>query len=53
LFINSLINNNKLISRFIIIFKYIIKLISLYSLKFFLIKNYKFLSNSLKYLFIK
>jgi hypothetical protein len=35
---------------FIIIFKYIAKLINLYSFSFFfLIKNYKFLYNSLKY----
>jgi hypothetical protein len=48
--INLLINNSKLIFRLVIIFKYIVKLINLYSLSFFfLIKNYKFLYSLLKY----
>jgi hypothetical protein len=48
--INSLTNNSKLISYFIIAFKYITKLINLYSLSFFLLtKNYKFLYSPLKY----
>ena len=48
--INLLIDSNKLVSRLVIIFKYIIKLISLYSPSFFfLIKNYKFLYSPLKY----
>jgi hypothetical protein len=48
--INLLTNSNKLASRLIIIFKYIIKLISLYSLSlFFLTRNYRFLYSSLKY----
>jgi hypothetical protein len=45
-----LTNNNKLISCFITIFKYIAELINLYSLSFFfLTKNYRFLYSSLKY----
>jgi hypothetical protein len=48
--INLLINSNKLISRLVIIFKYIAKLISLYSLGFFfLTKNYRFLYSPLEY----
>jgi hypothetical protein len=50
LFINSLTNSGKLVLRFITIFKYITKLINLYSLSFFfLTKNYRFLYSSLKY----
>jgi hypothetical protein len=50
LFINSLTNNNKLVLCLIIIFKYIVKLINLYSFSFFfLIKNYRFLYSPLKY----
>ena len=50
MFINLLTNNSKLASCLIIAFKYIAKLINLYSLGiFFLIKNYRFLYNSLKY----
>jgi hypothetical protein len=45
-----LTNNNKLVFYLITIFKYIAKLINLYSLDFFfLIKNYKFLYSLLKY----
>jgi len=45
-----LINNNKLALCLIIIFKYIAKLINLYSFNFFfLIKNYRFLYSLLKY----
>jgi hypothetical protein len=50
LFANLLTNSNKLAFYLIIIFKYIAKLINLYSLGFFfLTKNYKFLYSSLKY----
>jgi hypothetical protein len=45
-----LINSGKLVSCLIIIFKYIAKLINLYSFGFFfLIKNYRFLYSPLKY----
>jgi hypothetical protein len=45
-----LINNNKLIFHLVIIFKYITKLINLYSFNFFfLIKNYRFLYSPLEY----
>ena len=48
--INLLINSSKLISYLIIIFKYIVKLISLYSPGFFfLTKNYRFLYSPLEY----
>jgi hypothetical protein len=48
--VNSLINSGKLISHLIIIFRYIVKLISLYSPGFFfLTKNYRFLYSPLKY----
>jgi hypothetical protein len=48
--INLLINSSKLVFYLIIIFKYIAKLINLYSFSFFfLIKNYKFLYSPLKY----
>jgi hypothetical protein len=48
--INLLTNSSKLVSYFIIIFKYITKLINLYSLSFFfLTKNYRFLYSPLKY----
>jgi hypothetical protein len=47
---NLLINSSKLVSYLIIIFKYIAKLINLYSPSFFfLTKNYKFLYSPLKY----
>jgi hypothetical protein len=47
---NSLTNSSKLVSCFITAFKYIAKLINLYSLGFFfLTKNYKFLYSPLKY----
>jgi hypothetical protein len=47
---NSLTNSSKLASYFVTIFKYIAKLINLYSLSFFfLTKNYKFLYSPLKY----
>jgi hypothetical protein len=50
LFINSLTNSSKLVSCFITIFKYIAKLINLYSLSFFfLTKNYRFLYSPLEY----
>jgi hypothetical protein len=50
LFINSLTNNSKLVSYLIIIFKYIAKLINLYSFDFFfLTKNYRFLYSPLEY----
>ena len=48
--VNLLINNSKLASRLIIAFKYIVKLISLYSPGFFfLTKNYRFLYSPLEY----
>jgi hypothetical protein len=47
---NLLINSSKLVSYLIITFRYIAKLISLYSLSFFfLTKNYKFLYSPLEY----
>jgi hypothetical protein len=50
LFINLLTNNSKLVSYLIIAFKYIAKVINLYSLSFFfLTKNYRFLYNPLEY----
>jgi hypothetical protein len=50
LFTNSLTNNSKLAFCLVITFKYIAKLINLYSSNFFfLIKNYKFLYNLLEY----
>jgi hypothetical protein len=50
LFINSLTNNSKLVSRFITTFKCIAELINLYSSGFFfLTKNYRFLYSPLEY----